>query len=318
MVSSREELKQYSLRELGAPVLEINVDDDQLQDRIDEALDYWRQYHWDGIEKVYLKQKVNASEIILTSSVAASFHLDEHVVGATSGAQARVTREVSRESSGTTLLVKEMVGTFQPGENLIAETSGTTGIVASATVGNYDKKYFELNDLVYGVTRVLPFSQASSSKSLFDLQYQLRLNDLYDLTSTSLIYYKTVMSHIAMLDLELNGHPIFRFNRMQNRLYIDMNWNSDVALGDFVVIECYRVLDPTEFSKVWNEPWLKHYVTALFKRQWGTNLKKFGGLTLPGGVTLDGQTMYDEANTEITDLKDELQNKAAPLDFFMG
>ena len=126
------------------------------------------------------------------------------------------------------------------------------------------------------------------------------------------------MSHLALLDLELNGHPLYRFNRMQGKLFLDINWESDVALGDFIVVECYRALDPTEYARVWNEPWLKHYVTALFKRQWGINLKKFAGLSLPGGVTLDGQTLFDEAKTEIEDLEQELMNKSAPLDFFMG
>ena len=126
------------------------------------------------------------------------------------------------------------------------------------------------------------------------------------------------MSHLALLDLELNGHPLYRFNRMQGKLFLDINWASDVALGDFIVVECYRALDPTEYARVWNEPWLKHYVTALFKRQWGINLKKFGGMTLPGGVTLDGQSLFDEAKGEIDDLEQELMNKSAPLDFFMG
>ena len=160
--------------------------------------------------------------------------------------------------------------------------------------------------------------QASSSKNIFDLQYQLRLNDLYDLTSTSLIYYKTVMGHLALLDLELNGHQLFRFNRMNNRLYLDANWKTDFILGDHIIIQAYRATDPTIWSRVYNEPWLKEYVTALFKRQWGANMKKFGGLQLPGGVTLNGQETFDEAKEEIKELEDELQNKSAPLDFFLG
>jgi len=120
------------------------------------------------------------------------------------------------------------------------------------------------------------------------------------------------------LDLELNGHPQFRFNRRQGRLYLDINWETDLFLGDYVVLEVYRALDPTEFTKVYNDPWLKHYTTSLFKRQWATNLKKFQGLQLPGGVTLDGNGMYDEAITEIKDLEEELKTKSAPLEFFMG
>lgn len=318
-VSSRQQLKEYCLRSLGAPVLEINVDEDQLEDRLDEAIEYYREYHSDGIEKVYLKQSITASVLNLSSAVAGNFALSTRVTGATSGATAEVTKETNRVSTGTTLLVRNVTGTFVAGETISG--GGVTATLAATNpvvLGVYDKKYFEVPDLVYGVQRVLPFSQASSSKNIFDLQYQLRLNDLYDLTSTSIIYYKTVMSHLALLDLELNGHPQFRFNRRQGRLHLDINWETDLVLGDFVVLEVYRVLDPNEFTKVYNDPWLKHYTTALFKRQWAINIKKFQGLQLPGGVTLDGNSLYDEAVNEIKDLEEELKNKSAPLEFFLG
>ena len=317
-VTSRDQLKQYALRALGSPVVEINVDDDQLEDRLDEALEYWRHYHPDGIEKLYMKHTISASEINLTSNNADQFPLSGIVTGGTSGATATVVKETSRASAGNKLLVKNVKGTFVPGETVTA--GSVSGIVGTPAVvlGSYDKRYVEIPDLVYGITRVLPFSQASSSKNLFDLQYQLRLNDLYDLTSTSIIYYKTVMSHLALLDLELNGHPLYRFNRRQSKLFLDMNWETDVALGDFIVVECYRALDPAENTKVWDEPWLKHYVTALFKKQWATNIKKFQGIQLVGGVTLDGNALYDEATGEIKELEDELQNKSAPLEFFLG
>ena len=319
-VASRDQLKQYCLRALGHPVVEINADEDQLEDRLDEALEYWRVYHPDGIEKVYTKFNINASEIKLTTSVAANFALAEIVVGGTSGAKAKVQRETTRVSTGTTLLVTHVEGTFVTGETITGASSGVTAVLGTpaCTLGVWDKKYITTPDLVYGITRILPFSQASSSKSLFDLQYQLRLNDLYDLTSTSIIYYKTVMSHLALLDLELNGHPMFRFNRRNSKLYLDINWEADVALGDYVVVECYRALDPAEATKVWDEAWLKHYVTALFKKQWATNIKKFSGIQLPGGVTLDGDKLYDEATGEVKELEDELQNKSAPLEFFLG
>jgi len=296
--TTRQSLKEYCLRDLGAPVLEINVDDDQLEDRIDQALDFWRLYHYDGIEKLYMKHQIRASEMNLTTSTATSFNLAENVVGATSGATAQVCKETQRSSSGTMLLVRD----------------ASTPI----TLREYDNKYIEINDWVYGITRVIPFANASSSKNLFDLQYQLRLNDLYDLTSTSIIYYKTVMSHLAMLDLELNGYPLYRFNRMQGRLYLDINWKTDIPLGDYLVVEAYRALDPSTWSKIWNEQWLKKYVTALFKRQWGTNLKKFQGIQLPGGVTLDGDKLFSEANEEIAQLEDDLMRKSAPLEFFLG
>jgi hypothetical protein len=317
-VSTRSGLKDYALRSLGAPVLEINVDDDQIEDRIDEALDYWKLYHYEGVEQIYLKQQIRASEVVLTTSVAANFRLAERITGATSGATAEVCQESSRTSSGTLLLVRNISGTFTAGEAIAGANSGTTATISTITLREYDNRYIEVPDYVWGVTKILSAGQASSSKNIFDLQYQLRLNDLYDLTSTSLIYYKTVMSHLALLDLELNGHQGFRFNRLNGRLYLDANWQTDFILGDYIIVQGYRAMDPTTWSKVYNEPWLKHYVTALFKKQWATNIKKFSGIQLPGGVTLDGDKLYDEATTEIKELEDELQNKSAPLDFFMG
>ena len=316
-VSTRVGLKEYALRDLGAPVLEINVDDDQLEDRLDEALDYWRLYHYEGVEQIYLKQQIRASEIVLTTSVAANFNLAEIITGATSGATAEVCRESSRVSSGTLLLVRNITGTFTAGE-AITGSAGHNATTVSITLREYDNRYVEIPDYVWGVTKILSVGQASSSKNIFDLQYQLRLNDLYDLTSTSLIYYKTVMSHLALLDLELNGHQGFRYNRLNNRLYLDANWATDFILGDYIIVQSYRAMDPTTWSKVYNEPWLKHYTTALFKRQWGTNLKKFSGIQLPGGVTLDGDKLYAEAMEEIDKLEQELMTKSAPLDFFMG
>lgn len=319
-VASREQLKQYCLRELGAPVLEINVDDDQLEDRIDEALEHWRQYHSEGIEKVYLKHRVNASTLTLQQSIAEQFPNRSIVRGLTSGATARVIEQTNKVSTGTELIIRNVEGAFVGGET-ITNDEGVTATLANTnfyTAGETELKYIQLPDIVYGVTRLLPFAGTQTSKSMFDIQYQLRLNDLYDLTSTSIIYYKQVMGHLALLDLELNGRPMIRFNRMQSRVYPDINWESDIAPGDFIVLECYRALDPSQFTRVWSESWLKSYTTALFKRQWGTNLKKFQGMQLPGGVSLDGQGMYQEAVGEIKDLEDELQNKSAPLDFFLG
>lgn len=317
-VSTRQGLIDYCLRELGEPVVEINVDDSQIEDRVDEALEYWRQYHWDGIEKVYLKQQVTASRITLASTVAANYTLGETVTGANSGATAKVIKEGQTESSGSTLLVRNVEGTFQSGEAVIGSDSGTTSLFNSVTLGTYDKRSFDLPDLIYGVSRVIPFANASSSKNIFDLQYQLRLNDLYDLTSVSLIYYKTVMNHLALLDFELNGKPTFRFNRRQGQLYLDVNWESDIAIGDFCVIECYRALDPAQAIKVWDDAWLKEYTTALIKRQWAANGKKFQGLVLPGGISIDWDKMYAEAKDEITELKESLQLQSPPLEFFMG
>ena len=244
-VTSRSGLIEYCLRALGEPVVEINIDEGQVEDRVDEAIEYFRQYHFDGIEKVYLR----------------------HVI----------------------------------------------------TQQNIDDKYIEVPDLIYGITKVFPVaSGTSTSKSIFDLQYQLRLNDLYDLTSTSVMYYTQVMSHLALLDMTLNGHPLYRFNRLSNKLYIDTVWQEKMEVGNYILVECYRAMDPETAVRMYNETWLKHYTTALIKKQWAINLKKFSGMQLPGGVSIDGPALYAEAMSEIKDLEDEMLNKSAPLEWFMG
>jgi len=319
-VATREQLKQYALRALGAPVLEINVDDDQLEDRLDEALDYFNLYHYEGVEQMYLKHMINASLLTVTSSTGIPA-ISTKLIN-TQGGTCEVIRQWNKDSTSTVWTVKNVQGDWTVSGSQIkdvADQSGPTlGLVSSMVLGEWDLKYITTPDYVYGVTKILNIGQASSSKNIFDLQYQLRLNDLYDLTSTSIVYYKTVMSHLAMLDLELNGHPLYRFNRMQNRLYLDVNWATDVIIGDYILIQGYRGLNPEDYVKIFNEPWLRHYVTALFKRQWAINIKKFSGLQLPGGVTLDGDKLYAEATKEIEDLEDELRTKSAPLDFFMG
>jgi hypothetical protein len=334
-VTSRATLTEYCLRALGEPVVEINVDDSQLEERIDEALDYWSQYHFDGAERMYLKARISASQMRITSPDAGLFPLGSKITGNDSGATAIVCSDRGLTPDEYTIVCKKVshtgtdmsnaftetaTSTFIPGETVTCSIGDATAVlgISGVTLGTYDLHYFEMPDYIYGVTRVIPFNSASSSKNLFDMQYQLRLNDLYDLTSTSLIYYKTVMSHISLLNLELNGYPMYRFNRMMGRMMLDVNWETALAIGDFVLVECYRALDPATFSKVWNEPWFRHYVTALFKRQWATNIKKFQGIQLPGGVTIDGDKLYQEAITEIKALEDEMVNKAAPLEFFLG
>jgi hypothetical protein len=244
-VSTRQGLIEYCLRELGEPVIEINIDDQQIEDRVDEAIEYWRQHHYDGVEKVYMKHLVTEQDV--------------------------------------------------------------------------QNKYIPIPDLIYGVTHVFPVATGTStSKSIFDLQYQLRLNDLYDLTSTSIIYYTQVMSHLALISQTLNGMTLYRFNRLTNKLYIDENWGDNIAVGTYLLVECYRVLDPADAPRMYNESWLKHYTTALLKKQWATNIKKFQGLQLPGGVQVDGDKLYSEAKEEIEKLETDLRDKSAPLEFFMG
>jgi hypothetical protein len=313
--SSRQELIDYCLRSLGHPVLEINVDDDQLEDRIDEAFQFYREYHYDAVELVYLSEKIVPSVIQIAGMNAANFQNGEKITGSTSGA----TAEIYSNISANRMNVKRVTGTFTATETITGATTGTTATLSSVTLGNYDNRYLTTSDAVVGVNRVLPFSSRNRGIDLFDVRYQILLNDLYSIQSTDLIYYSQVKTQLQLIQDILVGIKPVRFNRHQNRLYIDMSWEDDIDIGDYIIVEGYRILDPDTFNDVYNDYFLKTYATALIKRQWGNNLKKFEGVQLPGGVTLNGQKIFDEATEELKELKLEVQNTyQQPIDFFTG
>ncbi len=313
--STRQELIDYCLRQLGAPVLEINVDDDQIEDRIDEAFQYYRDFHFDAVEKVYLSEQITASVLTITGVNAGSFIVGEIITGATSGAKATVHASFAANK----VYVKNVVGTFTAAESLSGSQSALSATFSSIVIGNYDNRYLTLTDAVISVSRVLPFSSRTRGIDLFDVRYQILLNDLYSIQSTDIIYYSQVKTQLQLMQDLLVGVKPIRFNRHQNRLYIDMSWSDDVAIGEFIIVEAMRVLDPSTFTDVFNDAWLKKYCTALIKQQWGNNLKKFEGVQMPGGVTLNGQKIYDEATEEIQQLKEEVQNTyQEPIDFFTG
>lgn len=253
--STRETLKQYALRALGKPVIDINVDDDQLEDRLDEAYQYYAQYHYDGIRRTYLKYQYTQEDYN------------------------RMTVDGSVESQ--------------------AKNSVTTN-------WKEGQGFLVVPESVISVINVLPFS-SKGNLNLFDVRYQLRLNDLYDFSSTSIINYDNVLRHLDFLDHILVGEKPMRFNQNDNRLYIDMDWKNDLQVGEYLVIECYRKLDPTTFTDVNDDLFLKRYVTALFKKQWGANLSKFNGVAMLGGVTLNGQQIFSEALSDIEKLETELR-----------
>lgn len=254
-ITTRSDFKDYCLRRLGAPVIEINVDDNQVEDRIDDALQYWQDYHFDGLQKVYYITLVTEQDI----------------------------------------------------ENRYIDLS--------------DAKDSSNNNLeIVGITRIFPITDSQATVNMFDLRYQLRLNELYDFTSASYVNYTLTMQHLRSLELLFTGEVPIRFQRHMQRLYIDWAWGSSQSpVGTVVVAECYAMIDPDVYSKVWNDRWLKEYATALIKKNWGNNLKKFEGLQLPGGVTLNGNKIYDEADEEIKKLEEEMStNYFAPLEFLMN
>ena len=253
--SSRENLKQYALRALGKPVIEINADDDQLEDRLDEALQYFSQYHYDGIRRTYLKYQYTQDDYD------------------------RITANTSES------ITKNSVTTaWQEGNGFIV-----------------------VPESIISVINIFPYS-SKGSQNLFDVRYQLRLNDLYDFSSTSVVHYDTVMRHLDFLDHILVGEKPLRFNQHDNRLYIDQDWKNDLVVGEFLVIEAYRKLDPDVYTDVYNDMILKRYVTALFKKQWGSNLQKFAGVTMIGGVSLNGVELYQQAEQEIQKIETEIRN----------
>ena len=243
--NSRATLKSYCLRRLGAPVVEINVDDDQVDDRIDDALAYYRDYHYDGTERVLIK----------------------HVT---------------------------------------TETDKTNG-------------YITLDDNVIGVQRILDIGQAVQSSNLFNIRYQIHLNDLFDLSASSYVPYITALRHVETLEEIFVGKKPIRFNRHKNRLHIDMDWNNDVETGEYIIVDAYQILDPDTYTDVWGDRWLARYTTALIKRQWGSNLTKFEGMQLPGGVQFNGTKIYDDAEQEIIKLEEEMISAySTPVEDMMG
>ena len=252
--STRETLKQYCLRNLGKPVIDINVDDDQVEDRIDEALQYFAQYHVDGVERMYLKYEVT---------------------------QADVTRMTTDSTESIT--EDGVTTTWKQGENFLVVPSS-----------------------VISVVNVFPLSDRANL-NLFDVRYQLRLNDLYDFSSTSIIHYEMTMQHLDFLDHILVGEKPMRFNQLSNKLFLDMDWSTDITVGEFLIFEVYRKVDPATYTDLFDDLYLKRYTTTLIKRQWGQNLSKFSGTAMLGGVTLNGPELFSTAIDEQSRLEEEIR-----------
>ena len=255
--TSKSTFKEYCLRSLGKPVIEINVDEDQVDDRIDEALQYFSQYHYDGVERVYLKHAIT---------------------------QAEIDRAATNSSETATDKVDN-------------------SITAAWSEG---KGFIPVPDSVMSIVKIFDFTDKNTT-NMFDVRYQLRLNDLYDFSSESIIHYEMTRQHLDYLDHILVGEKPIRFNQHQNRLYIDMDWSNDLKVGEFLIIEAYRKLNPDTYTDIYDDIYLKRYATALIKRQWGANLSKFEGVQMLGGVTLNGAKLFEEAQADIEKLEEQIQ-----------
>ena len=253
--TTRETLKQYALRALGKPVIDINVDDDQLEDRLDEAYQYYAQYHYDGIRRTYLKYQYTQTDY------------DRMTV----------------DGSGESTTKNSVTTTWKEGQNFLV-----------------------VPESVVSVINLFPFSN-KGNLNLFDVRYQLRLNDLYDFSSTSVINYDNVLRHLDFLDHILVGEKPLRFNQHDNRLYVDMDWGTDITAGEYLIFEVYRKVDPDTYTDLYDDLYLKRYLTALIKRQWGQNLSKFSGTAMLGGVTLNGPELFSSAIDEQQRLEEEIR-----------
>jgi hypothetical protein len=267
--TTKSTFKEYCLRNLGKGVIDINVSDDQADDRIDEALQYFAQYHYDGIEKVYLKHQITQAD-------------------------------VDRAASNTTTTATDTID---------------SSITASFTEG---KGFIPMPSAVVSVIQIFPFDDIGTN-NMFDIRYQLRLNDLYDFSSTSVMQYQMTMEHLDFLSHILVGEKPIRFNQHQNRLYIDMDFANDIDVGQFIIIECYRKIDPATYTDIFDDIYLKRYATALIKRQWGANLSKFSGVAMLGGVTMNGEAIYTQAQEELEKLEEQIQlSFETPIDYMVG
>ena len=317
--NSRTTLIDYCLRSLGSPVIEINVDEDQVDDRIDEALQFYQTYHADAIEKFYLKHEVTNSSLTLTAAIATNFTVGETITGGTSGAKA-----VVKTVSGSIITYnrpKDLNKQFAAAETITGDGSSSTAVISSISKGDIENGYIAIPTLITDIVRVMPIRDTVSSSDMFDIRYQIHLNDLHSVGFMgSLTEYVMSQQYLSLLDTVIDSDDKhINFDKHKNQLDIFMDWDEEVQKGDYLVVECYRIIDPNTYTDIYNDYFLKRYATALIKRQWGTNLIKFEGMVMPGGVTFNGRQMFDDATEEITKLEEEARlNWEQPVDFMVG
>jgi len=273
--ASRTDLVNYCKRQLGAPVLEINVADEQIDDLVDDALQYFHERHFDGVVQTYLKYKITQDDI---------------------------DRGQGRAGSNP--------------KGLVTTTASTTIDGATASFSyEENSNYIQVPPAVIGINKIFRFDTSTISNGMFGLKYQLFLNDMYFFNSMEMLGYAMTKTYLSDIDFLLNTEKQVRFNQRQDRLYLDVDWGT-VVKDEYIVIDCWRLLDPNDFARVYNDSFLKRYLTALIKRQWGQNLIKFQGVKLPGGIELNGRQIYDDAEKELDKIKEIMSNtyELPPLD----
>ena len=279
--STRQELIDYGKRQLGAPVLEINVAEEQIEDALDDTIIFYQDRHMDGVEKMFLKHKITKD---FTDTVQASG------------------QDGAETSLGITTTTSSSVN--------------ITGIGATTFGFEETQNFIQIPDAVIGIEKVFKVDSRSIASNMFNLTYQIFLNEIYYFSSMELLSYTQTKRYLEDIDFILHPDKQIRFNRRQNRLYIDSDYSS-MKEDDYLIIECYRVLDPNDYPKVYNDRWVKKYFTAKLKKQWGQNLIKFQGVKLPGGIELNGRQIYDDGVAEMQAIEDKMTTEfeLPPLDF---
>ena len=275
--SSRTELIDYCKRQLGAPVLEINVAEEQIEDILDDAIQFFQERHFDGVYPTFMKYKLTDND---------------------------VSRGRSRGGNS--------------GNVGITTTTAEATIDGSTVEFNWEENsnYLQVPPEIIGVNKIFHYDGSNTiTNNMFSVKYQLFLNDIYYWGSTEILSYAMVKTFLEDIQFALTTEKQIRFNKREDRLYLDIDWGS-VTVGDFLVMECFRMLDPSDYTRVWNDSFLKPYTTALMKRQWGQNLLKFQGVKLPGGIELNGRQIYDDGEKELARIREMMSStyELPPLD----
>jgi hypothetical protein len=306
-INSRTDLIDYALRKLGAPVLSVNVETAQVEDRVDEALQFFQDFHYDGTERIYLKHQITGTEILVTA--VDNFIIGERVISSTGAFFQIEYIDVANKKLITKAVYRGGVigGTFTPLEVISGSMSGASTTVISKIQGDIENGYVPISDMVTGIIRAIPWWHVTNKSTyIFDPQYQVIMSTFQSLSSSSMIYFSQLMSHISMLDQILRPIDSIRFNRKMGRVSLDFDWTT-VEIGGFLIFECFRILDPEVFVEIYNDRMLKKLVTAKIKYQWGQNLQKYAGIQLLGGVTVDASTIMAQAVAEIESAENEIR-----------
>jgi len=312
-ISSKVDLIEYALRKLGKPLINIEVAPEQIEDRVDEALQFFQDFHYDGTERIYLKHQLVGTEVVV--STTAGF-IPNEIVLAPDGTHF----SILSIASSTKFIVRAIYNSSKiPGAIITAGTILTgqvTGSVAefvSSVQGDLETGSVPISDMVTGIIRAIPWFQGNnSSQFIFDPKYQVIMSTFQNLSSSSMIYFEQLMEHISLIDQVLRPVDSLRFNRKMGKVFLDLDWSMAYP-GDFLIFECYRILDPEEFTSIYNDRMLKKLVTAKIKLQWGHNTMKYSGIQLLGGVTIDSTTIIAQAEAEIVAAEQEIRDSYMEL-----